>query len=131
MSRTLAILFLSTCLGVAPSGLFARPLDCIRPSIMVASDNAPFPGETVTYTVTLSGTATSAGYLSISSTTLSNFATLPSEASYNAGDSSVTFTGTLATTAAVAVEVSASNSAGSVELIEHVSRGGINIRQAH
>lgn len=116
MSRILAILSLSTCLAVAPSGLFAQPLDCIHPQILVPSDSTPLPGETVTYTVSLSGTASSAGYMTISSTTLSNFATLPSEASYNAGDSSVVFTGTVANNAAGYLQVSASNAGGIVSV---------------
>ena len=128
MSRILAILSLSTCLGVAPSGLLARPLDAIRPIILVPSDSSPIPGETVTYTVALSVAAMSSGYMTISSSTLSNFASLPSEASYNAGDSTVTFTGTVATTASGTLQVSASNSGGVVSAYGTVGAGSISFR---
>ena len=128
MSRILVILSLSTCLGVAPAGLLARPLDAIRPNILVPSDSSPIPGETVTYTVSLSGAASAAGYMTISSSTLSNFASLPSEASYNAGDSTVTFSGTVATTASGALQVSASNSGGVVSAYGTVEAGSISFR---
>ena len=112
-------------LGTVPSGLFAQPLDCIHPAILVPSDQSPIPGETVTYTVTFSGAASSAGYMTISSTTLSNFATLPSEASYNTGDTSLVFTGTVANNAAGNLQVSASNAAGAASVTVTIVSGDL------
>ncbi|MHB8636808.1 MAG: hypothetical protein ACYC96_10085 [Fimbriimonadaceae bacterium] len=123
MSRPLGILVLSTLLGVAPSGLFARSIDSIRPIIMVPNVSSPLPGQTVTYTVTLSGAASSAGYLSVSSTTPSNFSSLAAEASYNAGDTTVVFNGTVALTAYGNLQVSASNANGAVSIASSVGAG--------
>ncbi|HLK16101.1 MAG TPA: hypothetical protein VKT78_14945 [Fimbriimonadaceae bacterium] len=125
MSRTFALLSLASCLAAAPAGVLARPLDGVHPIVMVASDLTPVPGETITYTVTLSGPASSPGTLNITASGLGNLQILPSQVSYNVGDTSVTFSGTLLLSAFGNLSVSASNGAGAVGVLMSVSDSSV------
>ena len=97
----------------------AQRLDVIHPVIPLAlSDPNPFAGEVVLVTIGLSEQATQVGALKITTTTESNWLLIPRSATYAPGDSSVTFSATIAPGATGAIEISASENGVQVDFTQ-------------
>lgn len=121
MSNTLALLSLATCLHGAPPMHAVVRVDSVRPIFMSPSDPNPYPGEVVSYTVGFSMPALAPGSITISSTTMGNFSALPSQVSYNTGDQSATFWGTVSQTASGSIQVTAAMPGGNISLTSVVA----------
>ena len=63
---------------------------------------------------------------SIAEARILGYNALPSSVSYNAGDSSVSFNATLATTALLAVQVTACNDCGAASILDLVQVGTVS-----
>ena len=128
MSRSLALLFGSLILGATSVGL-AKPLDTIRPEVMIPSSTNPAPGDAVTITVTLSSAASQPGSLSIFGTA-GGFAVLPTSVPVQVGDTSETFTVQVASGATGTLKLVALNDYGTASTQLMVKSGGGGVLQA-
>lgn len=125
MSHALALLLVTAANPAPRSQAISTAIDSAKPIVMAPNDNSPVPGESLTYTVTLSGPAALDGVMLVSSSTSNNFLSLPTIVVFNAGDTSISFNATLAGNASGALQVNALLLSGSVSSSTMVKAGGL------